>query len=129
MAERLTPVEMLSTALHLERLPYEAADLTTIQRAVPAIVPKLSAKYEPAEGFCYLVSDRFHMDFVVVKSFRKRSIFGAVKANYTIMMGFGHGDVWERGPTVPSPRAVAFVFKRMEIADRWMDREYGRKKR
>ena len=128
MAVRLTPAEMLSTARHFERLPYDASDLPVIQRAVPAIVPKLSAKYEPSEGFCYLVSDRFHMDFVVVKSFRKRSIFGTVKANYTIMMGFDHGDVWEQGPTVPSTRAVAFVFKRMEIADRWMEREYGRKR-
>ncbi len=128
MAERLTPAEMLSTARHLERLPYEPDELNIIQHVLPVIVPKLSAKYEPHEGFCYLVSDKFHMDFVVVKSFRKRSIFGKVKASYTIMMGFDHGAFWEQGPVVPSARAVAFVFKRMAIADQWMEREYGRKR-
>ncbi|QIB32982.1 hypothetical protein [Ancylobacter pratisalsi] len=128
MGEKLTPAEMLSAARHLERLPYEASDLATIQHAVPAIVPKLAAKYEPAEGLCYLVSDRLQMAFVVVKSLRKRSIFGKLKPNYTIMMGFDHGDVWEQGPTVPTARAVAFVFDRMEKTDRWMDSEYGRKR-
>lgn len=128
MAERLTSAEMLTNARHFERLPYDASDLATIQRAVPAIVPKLSAKYEPAEGFCYLVSDKLHMAFVVVKSFRKRSLFGTVKPNYTVMMGFDHGDVWEQGPTVPSARAVAFVLKRMEMTDSWLDSEYGRKR-
>ena len=128
MGAKLTPDEMRATAQRLERLPYETADLAAIQRAVPAIVPKLAAKYEPADGYCYLVSDRLQMAFLVVKLLRKKTLFGTLKPNYTIMMGFDHGESWDEGPTVPTARAVTFVLQRMDQADKWMDEEYGRKR-
>lgn len=128
MAERLTITEMRSTANHMTRLPFTEDERSAVSRATPAVAPKLSAKYQPTEGLLYLVSEQLHMEFVVVKSLRKRTLFGAIKPQYTVMMGFEHGEVWEQGPTVTTIRAVGFIFSRMEKADRWMDEEYGRKK-
>ena len=128
MAERLTTAQMLETARQLERLPYDDLDAAIIQRATPVIVPKLAAKYSLSEGFCYMVSDALKMEFVVVKSFRKRGLFGGVKPGYAVMMGFDDGAAWEAGPAVTSAKAVAYVFKSMEKVDRWMDEKYGRKR-
>jgi hypothetical protein len=128
MAVRLTTAEMRSTANHMPRLPFTEDEKNAISRSSSAVAPKLSAKYDPTEGLFYLVSDQLHMEFVVVKSLRKRTLFGAKKAQFTVMMGFEHGEVWEQGPTVTTVRAVGFIFTRMERADRWMDEEYGRKK-
>ncbi|MCJ8141556.1 hypothetical protein MKI84_01340 [Ancylobacter sp. A5.8] len=128
MAERLTLPEMRATAAHMNRLPYTDADIAAITRATPAVASKLSPKYDPSEGMLYLVSNQLHMEFVVVKSLRKRTLFGARRPNYTVMMGFEHGEVWEQGPTVATARAVAYMFTRMVQADQWMDEEYGRKK-
>lgn len=128
MAVRLTTAEMRSTAQHMPRLSYTEDEKSAISRASPAIASKLSAKYDPADGLFYLVSSQLHMEFVVVKSLRKRTMFGAKKPQFTLMMGFEHGELWEQGPTVTTIRAVAFIFNRMEKTDRWMDEEYGRKK-
>lgn len=128
MTERLTTAQMLDTVRRLERLPYDDKDTAAIHRASSVIVPRLSAKYPPAEGLCNMVSDALRMEFVVVKSFRKRGLLGGVKARYTVLMGFDDGAHWEEGPVVNSAQAVAYVFKSMEKVDRWMDEKYGRKR-
>lgn len=127
MATRMTPNEMLATARHLKRLPFTEAELATIRSGTPAVAPKLSAKYEPSEGLYYLVAPSLHMEFVVVKSVRLRLPFFTLP-RYTLMMGFEHGEIWEKGPEVNRLRAVPFIFRRMAAADNWLDSEYGRKK-
>lgn len=127
MATRMTPKEMLATARDLKRLPFTEADLALIRSGTPAVAPKLSAKYETSEGLYYLAAPTLHMEFVVVKSERMRLPFLTLP-RYTIMMGFEHGDVWEKGPVVNRLRAVPFIFKRMSQADNWLDDEFGRKK-
>lgn len=127
MATRMSPREMLATARDLKRLPFAEADLAVIRQATPAVAPKLSAKYEPSEGLYYLAAPTLHMEFVVVKSVRLSLPFGLTLPRYTIFMGFEHGEIWERGPVVNRLSAVAFIFKRMLLADSWLDGEYGRK--
>ncbi|MBS9476546.1 hypothetical protein [Ancylobacter radicis] len=128
MAEKLTMHEMLATASHLPRLPFDPRELAAIRGASPIIGAKLSPKFEPEDGYCYLASSQLHMEFVVVKSVRKKTLFGSLKPRYTIFMGFDNGEVWEQGPQVTTTRAVAFVFQRLQAADRWLDSEYGRKR-
>lgn len=128
MAEKLTMHEMIATASHLPRLPFDARELGTIRSATPIVGTKLSPKFEPEAGYVYLASSQLHMEFVVVKSMRKKTIFGSVKPRFTIFLGFEDGEVWEQGPEVTTPRAVAYVFQRLQAADQWMDKEYGRKR-
>lgn len=127
MATRMTPSEMLATARHLKRLPFTEADLAVIRSGTPAVAPKLSAKYEPSEGFYYLAAPSLHMEFVVVKEVQLRLPFLTLP-RYVILMGFEHGETWEIGPTVKRLRAVPYIFQRMAAADNWLDSEYGRKK-
>ncbi len=128
MAEKLTMHAMIATASNLPRLPFEARELATIRAATPIVGTKLSPKFAPEAGYLYLTSSQLHMEFVVVKSMRKKTIFGAVKPRFTLFLGFEDGEVWEQGPEVTTPRAVAYVFQRLQAADQWMDKEYGRKR-
>lgn len=128
MAEKLTAHEMLATASHLPRLPFEPRELTAIRAASPHLVAKVSARFEPAQGYCPLACDKLHMEFVVVKARQTSFIRRLFGARYVIFMGFDHGDVWEKGPEVASTRAVAYVFQRLLAADQWLDKEYGRKR-
>lgn len=125
MAVRTSLNEMQASIRRLQRLPYTEAELAVIQKATPAVAPKLSAKFEPTDGFCYLVARALHMEFVVVKSARWRFLR---LPRYTIMMGFEHGEIWEKGPVVNRIKAVAYVLQRMALTDRWLDGEYGRKR-
>ena len=126
MAVRTSLNEMQASVRRLQRLPYTEAELAVIQKATPAVAPKLSAKFEPSEGYCYLAAPALHMEFVVVKSVRWRFL-GLTLPRYTLMMGFEHGEIWEQGPVVNRVKAVAYVFQRMALTDRWLDGEYGRK--
>lgn len=127
MAPRVSLREMQAEVARLQRLPFTAEELGVIRQATPTVAPKLSAKFEPEDGFCYLAAPKLHMEFAVVKSVRLRLPFGIVLPRYTIYMGFEHGEIWEKGPTVNRLRAVAFVFQRLALTDRWLDEEYGRK--
>lgn len=127
MAKRMTLNEMQASVRHLQRLPFTEPELATIRRATPAVAPKLSPKFEPEDGCCYLAAPQLHMEFVVVKSVRRRFPFGIVLPRYTIFMGFEHGEIWEQGPSVNRLKAVAYVFQRMALTDNWLDGEYGRK--
>lgn len=127
MATRMTPSEMLATARHLKRLPFTEAELAIIRQGTPAVAPKLSAKYEPSQGLYYLTAPSLHMEFVVVKSVRLRLPFLTLP-RYTLMMGFEHGEIWEKGPEVNRLRAVPYIFQRMTLTDNWLDGEYGRKR-
>ncbi len=103
-------------------------DAAIIQRASPVIVPKLAARYPLSEGFCYMVSDALKMEFVVVKSFRKRGLFGGVKPGYAVMMGFDDGAAWKQVRPWRRSRRSPMSSKSMAKVDRWMDEKYGRKR-
>ncbi|MCK0209908.1 hypothetical protein MWN33_17900 [Starkeya koreensis] len=127
MAARVSLNQMQAEVGRLSRLPFTAAELAAIRQATPAVAPKLSAKFEPENGFCYMVASQLHMEFVVVKSARLRLPFGLSLPRYTIYMGFEHGEIWEKGPRVNRLRAVTYVFQRLVATDSWLDTEYGRK--
>lgn len=128
MAIRLSTNEMLTTLGDKPRLPFTEAEIAAIRLATPAVAQKLAARFEPPDGLLYLTSNSLHMDFVVAKTLRQKTIFGLSKPRFTIWMGFEHGDVWEEGPAVNNIRGVAYVFQRMQTADHWLDGEYGRKR-
>lgn len=127
MAPRVSLREMQAEVAGLRRLPFTAAELATLRQATPSVAPKLSPKFEPENGFCYMAAPQLHMEFVVVKSARLHLPFGLSLPRYTIYMGFEHGEIWERGPRVNRLRAVAYVFQRLAHTDQWLDQEYGRK--
>jgi len=128
MAVRLSTHELLATLRDRPRLPFSDAELGTIRLATPAVAPTLAARFEPPDGLVYLVADSLHMHFVVAKTMRHRTIFGATKPRFTVWMGFENGELWEEGPAVNNIRGVAYIFQRMQAADKWMDGEYGRKR-
>lgn len=126
--ERMTTYRMQVEIRNMDRLALTPAELAEIQSCAPAVAPRLSASYEPRDGYCYLVAHDLHMHFVVVKSARRRLPFGFTFPLYTLMMGFEHGELWEKGPEVKKLRAIPFIFKRMLATDDWLDSEYGRKR-
>lgn len=125
MGERVSLNGMLIRVRDLRRRPFTEAELNALESATPAIAPKLSAKFDAADGCCYLAAPALHMEFVVVKSAGR--LFGLLP-RYTVWMGFEHGELWEQGPVVNRLRAVTYTFQRMAVADQWLDAEYGRKK-
>lgn len=128
MAVRLSTHELHNTLRDRPRLPFSEAELAAIRLATPAIAQKLVPRFEPADGLLYLVADSLHMDFVLSKTLRHKTIFGAAKPRFTVWMGFEHGEFWEEGPSVNNIRGAAYVFQRMQAADNWLDSEYGRKR-
>jgi len=128
MAVRLSTHELHNTLRERPRLPFTEAELAAIRMATPIIAQKLVARFEPADGLLYLVADSLHMEFVLAKTVRHKTIFGVTKPRFTVWMGFEHGELWEEGPSVNNIRGAAYVFQRMQAADRWLDSEYGNKR-
>lgn len=127
MNERKSTAAMRDEMRALDRLPFTTSEIGVIGRGSKAITHRPSVTWRIEDGFCHMVAEALHMEFLVVKSRRRSRLFPSLRPRYTVMMGFDHGEAWEEGPVVRSPHAVAFVFKSMDKVDRWMDSEYGRK--
>lgn len=102
--------EMIAAVQRLRRLayvPHEAEDMVPDEGdlCVRTNDPGLSL------GLFHLRSEEMGVDFMVLKTFRKKGLFGGSKPNYTLIVGYDQGESWEEGPSVARATEITKILR------------------
>lgn len=129
MSDYLTTMEMLTALEGLELLPYEYGEAS---RLVPddggfdgGFGIRFHAEPGLKSGLAYIYFIPTGREVLVVKSLRKRGIFGGAKPKYTLMMSFEGGETWEEGPTVAMPWEMTDLLRDMLLAHKRLETTLG----